>query len=90
MPTPVSIIIPNTPVKSKINILPAPVTPFYRPPSIVIPSPHIATPSRHQSKPIVVSHPVQPKPMVVPYYSILPVTPAKPDPVVIPSLPEVV
>lgn len=81
-------------MKPKINVLPAPVSPFYRPPSIVIPSPHLVTPSRPQSKPIVVPpQPVpaiQPKQMILPHPPILPITHTNPDPVVVGAKSEVV
>ena len=81
-------------MKPNINVLPAPVSPFYRPPSIVISSPHIVTPSRPQSKPIV--GPPQPvpaiqfKPMILQQPPILPITPANPAPVVVAAKSEVV
>ena len=76
-------------MKPNINVLPAPVSPFYRPPSIVISSPHIVTPSRPQSKPIV-GPAIQPKPMILPQPPILPITPANPAPVVVAAKSEVV
>jgi len=59
----------------------------------MIATPQILTPSRPQSKPIVVPpqpvFPIQPKPIILPQAPIVPVTPVKPEPVVIASKPEV-